>query len=101
MSAYPIIRLEVEGMRRTITAALLEHQAKFDEDVINAVNDYCRPENIANVVRAAARTALDTAITEEVRNFFTYGKGRTAVAEAVKTTLLSRKSFTPLDEVGD
>jgi dTDP-4-dehydrorhamnose reductase len=96
----PVIRLEVEGMKRSIVAALLEHQAKMDADVIAAVEAYCHPQNISRIIHEAARTALDNAIREEVKAFFWQGEGRKAVAEAVKETLLKRETYTPLDSVG-
>lgn len=96
----PIIRLEVEGMKHSISAALLEHQAKMDADVIAAVEAYCQPENISYIIHEASRTALDNAIREEVKAFFWLGEGRKAVAEAVKETLLKRESYTPMDNVG-
>lgn len=95
----PMIRLEVEGMKRSIVTALLEHQAKMDADVIAAVEAYCQPENISRVIHEAAQTALDNAIREEVKAFFWSGLGRKAVAEAVKETLLKRETYTPLDSV--
>lgn len=95
----PMIRLEVAGMKHQITHALMAHQAKMDADIINAVEAYCQPENISRVIHEAARSALDAAIKEEVKNFFWFGPGRVAVAEAVKTKLLNNETFTPLDEV--
>jgi len=99
MNGIPIIRFEVEGIKRTIVAALTEHQAKMDADVIAAVETYCQPENISRIIHEAARTALDNAIREEVKAFFWQGPGRVAVAEAVKQTLLKRETYTPLDDV--
>lgn len=97
MNTIPIIRLEVSGMKRTIVAALFEHQAQMDADIVNAVERYCEPENIARIVHEAARSALHNAIQEEVNYFFLYGNGRTAVIEAVKESLLNRKTYTNLD----
>jgi hypothetical protein len=100
MNNIPIIRLEVEGMRHTISTALLEHQAQMDTDVRNAVETYCQPDNISRIIHDAARDALNTAIREEVKAFFLMGNGRKAVAEAVKESLLNRETYTPLDDVG-
>ena len=44
---------------------------------------------IYNIVDSATREALDNAIKQEVQNFYKFGDGRKAVAEAVKKTLLS------------
>lgn len=95
----PIIRLEVEGMKHTLTTALMEHSALMDEQLRAAIEAYCTPENIARVVQEAARAALDQAIKESVQNFFRFGPGRSAVAEAVKESLLAKETYTPLDEV--
>lgn len=95
-----MIRLEVEGMKRSIVVALMEHQAKMDADVIAAVDAYCQPENITRIIQEASWKALDEAIKEEVKAFFWRGDGRVAVAEAVKEALLKRESYTPLDYAG-
>lgn len=86
-------------MRHAISVALLEHQHRMDEDVQNAINAYCTPENISFVVTNAAREALSHAIREEVRAFFTVGNGRKAVAAAVKESLLNGETYTILDTV--
>jgi hypothetical protein len=95
----PIIRLEVEGMKYSICTALTQHAAQMDADIQAAVDAYCTPENIAAVVRTAARDALDRAIKAEVAAFFDYGApGRKVVAAAVKESLLKEKTYTVLDE---
>lgn len=80
-------------------AALTEHQAKMDQDIQAAVEACCQPENIERIVRQAAEAALDNAIKEEVKAFFTYGNGRKAVAAAVKESILRKETYTPLDSV--
>ena len=95
----PIIKLEIEGIRNTIHVALMEQQLVMDEYIKESVDNYCQPENIRRIVQDAADKALTSAIQEEVKNFFWRGDGRTAVAEAVKTSLLNRETYTPLDDV--
>jgi len=95
----PIIRLEVEGMKRTICAALSEHAAQMDADIKAAVEDYCTPANLKRIVGETARRVLDTTIREEVEKFFRYsGEGRKAVADAVRESILSKQTYTPIDE---
>ena len=97
----PIIRLELEGMRQTLCAALSQHAAQMDEDIRRAVEGFCTSENLAYVVQTAAREQLKNTIEEEVQNFFRYGPGRRAVAEAVRECILKNETYTPLDEVGE
>ena len=80
----PIIRLEVEHMKHTMCAALSEHAALMDSSVKSAIDAYCTEDNLNSVVSIAVREALNSAVKEEVRNFFRYsGNGRTAIREAV------------------
>ena len=95
----PIIRLEVEGIKRSMIIALTEHQAQMDEDVRKAVESYCTPENITRIVDSATAKALNEAIQAEVKEFFWNGDGRKAVAAAVKESILKKESYTPLDNV--
>ena len=95
----PIIRLEVEGMKRTIVTALTEHSAQMDADIQAAVEYYCTPENLSKVVRQEADRQFDHAIREEVTKFFRFGDGRKAVAEAVRESILKNETYSPLDYV--
>lgn len=80
----PIITLEVQAMRHTVKSALLLHAAQMDKDIQAAVDAYCTPENIGQVVRETARAEINEAVKEEVRNFFRYSpNGRKAIREAV------------------
>lgn len=80
----PIIRLEVEQMKRTILQALPQHAAAMDASVQAAIEAYCTPANIDAVIQAAVRQHLDAAVKEEIRNFFQWSApGRQAVKEAV------------------
>lgn len=86
-------------MRHSIVAALTEHQMQMDENIKSAVDEYCTPENLKRVVDSAAASALNNVIKEEVTKFFLYGDGRSAVAESVRKSILSNKTYTGLDNV--
>ena len=95
----PIIRLEIEGIRNTLMVALTEQQLAMDDYIKESVDAFCDPENIKILVRNAATQALADAIKAEVKEFFWKGEGRKAVAEAVKTSILNKETYTPLDDV--
>ena len=87
----PIISLEVQGMKRTMKLALMEHAALLDKSIQQAVEDYCTEGNIQAIVQREARLQLDAALKEEVRRFFDWsGQGRAAVREAVMEALNER-----------
>ena len=95
----PIIRLEVEGMKRTILRALADHSMRIDASVQAAVETYCTEGNISVVVREEVKRQLDAAVKEEVRNFFQYSKpGRQAVREAVIRYLNEWEKYQSHDE---
>lgn len=85
--SIPVVRLEVEYMKHAILHAFTEHTLKVDADVKAAVEHFCRPENVKAIVKSAVDSILKGAIEDEIRNFFMYGAGRSAIAEAVKRRL--------------
>ena len=88
---YPIIRLEVEGMKNVVKVALTEQAARMDADIQAAVDLYCTPENIGNIIRAEASRQIDEAVRQSVKDFFGWGgNGRIAVREAVNEFLDDR-----------
>lgn len=95
----PIIRLSIDSMKQTVLAALTEYQAQVDADIQAALEECCTPEHLREVLHEETRRTLDAVIREEVESFFRYGEGRKVVAEAVKTKLLKKESWSPLDEV--
>lgn len=88
LNRMPIIRLEVERMKYAMQHALVEHAALMDDAIQKAIEAYCTPENIDAIVRKEATHAIDSAVREEVRAFFSQtGAGRKAVREAVTNWL--------------
>lgn len=88
MINIPIISLEVSSMKHVVKSALLDHTAQMDASIAAAVEEFCTPGNIDRIVRSQAMTALDEAVRQEVRNFFSsFGVGRQAVREAVNEYL--------------
>lgn len=97
-SPFPIVRLEVQGMKHAIQTALMDHQQQLNRDIAAAVDAYCEPENLAAVVQGEVHRVLESVIKEEVQKFFRYGEGRKVVADAVKAKILANETFTPLDD---
>jgi outer membrane protein assembly factor BamD (BamD/ComL family) len=83
LNSIPIIRFELEGMKRTIVTALMQHQAQMDQDI-----------------QAAYRRVVHQAAREEIDKFFRYGEGRKEIAEVIKQKILDKKTYGPLDDEG-
>lgn len=80
----PIISLEIQGMKQTIKAALMQEVAAIDAGVQAALDKLCTEENVAFIVEQEARRQIEAALKEEVQNFFRWSNGgRAAVREAV------------------
>ena len=96
----PIIRLEIESMKHTMLCALSSRSAEMDEALKRAVEECCTPENINAIVKDAAVRAFESALKEEVKNFFGYGgNGRQAILEIVNSYLEElMQPFRRLDE---
>ena len=99
LDTFPMIKLELGGMRRAIIMAFQDEQLKMDEDVQKAVDAYCNSGHLKELINKEVYQTLDQAIKKEVNDFFMWGEGRKVVAAAVKEKLLKKATFTPLDEV--
>lgn len=93
----PIIKLEVEGMRRTMAVALSQYTAQLDEMLQQAISDFCTPENLERIINDETARTLDTVIKAEVKNWFINGEGRKAIKKAVEKRLQDGETWTPLD----
>lgn len=87
LDTMPIITLEISRMKYGIQHALSQHHFQISEEIKNAVDRFCEPENINRIIQAQASATLEQVIKEEIDNFFRRGDGRTAITEAVKSTL--------------
>jgi hypothetical protein len=80
----PIIRLEVDFMKSTMIRHLSEETVKVDSMVAKAVEAYCSDENLQHVIDEEVKLALNFAVREEIRDFFSSTRsGRQAVREMV------------------
>jgi hypothetical protein len=86
-NAIPIIRLEVQGMKFAVEAALADYAQTMYNDLQAAVDAACSPEAVEVVLKATATREMQAAVEREIRTFFTYGPGAKVVAEAVRENL--------------
>lgn len=80
---FPVIRLELHGMKHTVLKALSEEMIKIDEQIQEAMEAALKTENIKRIVTEAVEKELKAAINSEIENFYRYGAGRKAIAAAV------------------
>lgn len=85
--SFPVLRLQVEGMKHTIQMAFSEYAAQMDSDVQTAVEKFCAPENLKRVIEEIADKYLEEAIRDEIKRFFRHGAGKHAIASAVELRL--------------
>jgi len=95
---FPVMRLELENMKMTLLTALHEFSLQMDENLQQAVNDYCTPENLRRVIADETNRVLDAVIREEVRAWYTKGDGREVIKQAVADRLAVGETWTPLDD---
>lgn len=79
----PIIRLQIDHLRQTIQTALMDQQIRVDADIQAAVEAFCKPENIQEIVMKQTSVVLRTMIEEEIHTFFRSGKGRAIISSFV------------------
>ena len=85
MSNFPIIKIEFESMRQSLRIAMTDQIARLDADVQAAIDQYCTAENLQVIIDSEVRTAVNSAVKEEVQRLFCYsGPGRQAIREEIK-----------------
>jgi hypothetical protein len=85
--SFPVVSLEVAGMRMSVKKALAQHVADLSAEISEAVDRVCAPLNVKAVIDAEAAAVLRMVIHEEVERFYRHGPGRQAVREAVEEKL--------------
>jgi hypothetical protein len=82
--SYPVITLEVQGMKHTIKTALMNEVVAMDKGIQDALDGLCTEEKVAKIVEQEARRQIETVLKEEVQSFFKWsGAGRAAIREAM------------------
>ena len=87
MSTLPIIRIEIEGMRSAILAALTERQIEMDAYVKDSLDRFLAGHALQEQIDRHVSVAIDTAIKQEADRYFLYGDGRKFIAQAVAARL--------------
>lgn len=90
----PILRLGLEGMKRSILMAFNELSVQTDSMVKSAVEDFCTPERLQKIIDDEVNKTLKSAIEREVESFFRYGDGNELIKQLTRKALESKL---PLD----
>lgn len=88
MMNFPVVKLEIEGMRHALHTALSEHALLLDTTLKEAIDSFCEPQNIRAIIMTKAHQQMRVQVEQAVTEFFTYGEGRKAISEEVKKRLL-------------
>jgi hypothetical protein len=81
-----------------MAVALHQYALQLDEDMRNAVESFCTPQNLGRIVESEAHKWLDIVLREEVTAWFFTGAGREVIRKAVEAKLAAGETWTPLDE---
>lgn len=91
MKPFPVIRMEIEGMKASILHAMSQYQIDVDAYVREALDRITSDDAIQQLVNDEAEKAIEEAVRKEVRDFFAYGNGRAAIRAAVLARLEESK----------
>jgi len=96
---FPVIRLEVAGMKHTVMVALQKYAAEMDADVQRAIAAALTPEHVLSVISREVQVHMDSAIREAIESFFRYnGKGAEFIRRAVHERLAQQLEEAKDDE---
>lgn len=86
MDNKPLIKIEIEGVKKAMHMAFTEELLELDTMFKEAVEAACDPRHVEEILYKEARRCLDEAMRVEVENYFKYGDGR----EIVKAKVIER-----------
>lgn len=84
----PILRIEVERMTHCIRSMLDEHVFNADGAIKQALGDF--EKRCDDYIATTALREIEIIVSEEVAQFFRFGKGREALKAAVAKLLDGR-----------
>jgi hypothetical protein len=84
---FPVIRIEIEGMKQSILHAIMERQLMMDEWVTEAVERELSDDRIKAMIEREVQRTIENTVREEVDKFYRLGKGRGLVASIVQSRL--------------
>ena len=86
-TSFPVVKLTLEGMQHAIMMAFNDHVLKMDDDVQNAVKEYCTPKNVNAIIAAEVKRRVDESIASRIESYFKYGEGSKLIDEIVKKSM--------------
>jgi uncharacterized phage protein gp47/JayE len=82
-----MIELRLRSMEQSIVHAFMEHAQDLGDQVDEAVKRVCTAENIQRILNDQTTSAIESAVRDEVQNFFRFGPGRSFIASSVRARL--------------
>lgn len=75
----PLLTLELDRMRQSITTALIDHNDEIRGIVEQTLNDICTPEYLASRIHELSKVAVDNQLKYEVDEYYKRGPGKETI----------------------
>ncbi|NOZ67989.1 MAG: hypothetical protein GXP46_01770 [Deferribacteres bacterium] len=85
----PILRFELEGLKRSFMAVLNDYNKELEQMVQKAMNEYCTPENLESIINAKAASIIRMIIEEEMERFCLDSE---EIREAIRNAVIAQPS---------
>ncbi len=84
MNNRPIVTIQIERMRHTMSMMLSEQQLDISAEVERALSRECTPEKIQQIVDDSAREAVSKAVADAVKHWWmTSDTGQSLIKAAI------------------
>jgi hypothetical protein len=80
--AIPILRLEIQNLKHTICQAIGIEGSELEQVIEKAIEQ--EAHKIIPQVSKIVKDSMEEVITERVRTYFNFGKGRKAIDDAIE-----------------
>lgn len=87
MDALPIVRIEIEGIRRFTCSTLLQRTEEMNSYIQSQIDIICTPEYLTNIINSEVKKGVDDAIRQSVISYYKHGKGSDQIRDLVDSYL--------------
>lgn len=84
---FPMIRLELQGMKQTILHAFRGYQLNIDKTVKESLDRVCSDGGIERLIDEQVREQVEKAVKSKIKEFFGWGDGSKAIEAALNDML--------------
>ncbi len=87
MNQFPILKIELEGIRQTMMHAFNGYTDTLNSAVRERLDKIVNDKYFTQMIATQVRQTLEESVQEALKSYFKYGKGREAIDATIQHAL--------------